>query len=242
MKIISCYFGKRETSIHPAPQNFDCYFFSNNKKLKAVAEKMGWEFLLIKNEELTADYHLSSLQSKYVKFLQFDKCLINWEKDESILYFDHKFIVDFSVISEVVEQCKLDALMFNSNVVYGNIQDEINEALPQKRYAKSMAKTIAWIDSLVEKQAYSYENSITLTGFIFYKNVKKMTPLCDEVYRACMKLDQPECQIIWSVLSQKLGGRVTKMNITDFDVALKRPKLTMKKKIINFFIKIIHGK
>lgn len=242
MKIISCYFGKRETSIHPAPQNFNCYFFSNNKKLKPVAEKMGWEFLLIKNGELTADYHLSSLQSKYVKFLQFDKCLINWEQDESILYFDHKFIVESSVISEVIEQCKLDALMFNSNVVYGNIRDEINEALPQKRYAKSMDKTIAWIDRLVEKQAYIYENSITLTGFIFYKDVNKMTPLCDEVYAACMKLDQPECQIIWSVLSQKLGGRVTKMNITDFDVALRRPKLTMNQKIINLFIKIIHGK
>ena len=242
MKIISCYFGKRETSIHPAPQNFDCYFFSNNKKLKPVAEKMGWEFLLIKNEELTVDYHLSSLQSKYVKFLQFDKTLIDWVEGESILYFDHKFIIKDSVISELVSQCDNDVLMLKSNIVKGSIRDEIQEALPQKRYAKSMAKTISWIDNLVEKSNYSYDNSILLTGFIFYKNVPQIIPLCDEVYSACIQLKQPECQIIWAVLSQKFDNKITKKKFSDFQLRLMRPKLNLRQKLYNFFIKILFGK
>jgi hypothetical protein len=45
------------------------------------------------------------------------------------------------------------------------------------------------------------------TGIIAYsmqslaiKN--RITSLCDEVYNACVTLKQPECQILWCLLSQ----------------------------------------
>jgi hypothetical protein len=45
------------------------------------------------------------------------------------------------------------------------------------------------------------------TGIIAYSMQslaikKKITSLCDEVYNACVTLKQPECQILWCLLSQ----------------------------------------
>ena len=86
-------FWKKKTGIYPAPLKSDCYFFSNNLKLKNLCTSKGWKFIFINKFKITNDYRVSSLQRKYIKFLQFDKNYLDWSPSESILYFDHKLKV-----------------------------------------------------------------------------------------------------------------------------------------------------
>jgi hypothetical protein len=52
---------------------FQLCCFSNNEKLREEAEVKGWEFKLVRSPgmELTDDETISSIQSKYIKFMAF---------------------------------------------------------------------------------------------------------------------------------------------------------------------------
>jgi hypothetical protein len=108
--IISCIFGKKFKKIYPAPivtagplavgvnelvTPSKCLFFTNNPTLKKEIERKGWTPVFI-NMPLTDNSTVSSVQSKYIKFLQFlnnNRFKQLKEKYKQILYFDHKFQV-----------------------------------------------------------------------------------------------------------------------------------------------------
>ena len=50
-----------------------------------------------------------------------------------------------------------------------------------------------------------------------------MQKLCDEVYKACYDLGQPECQIIWGVLSQKFEEYITRVDWKTIEMLWKEP-------------------
>ncbi len=219
MIAISCYFGKQNTTINKAPLKSKCYFFSNNIKIKNKAKLMGWEFILIENMPVKRDYRISSLQSKYVKFLQFDLKSINWEEGQSIVYFDHKLNVQKDNIIKAKELCKTEILIKN-HPTKNSLEDEIQDSIKQKRYAISMDKTIKWIDSKLQSEGYTKDNIMMMaTGFILFADVKAAQQLCDEVYSSCVELGQPECQIIWGVLSQKFKKNITRVNWKTIDIS-----------------------
>ena len=217
MIVISCYFGKKNTSINRAPLESKCYFFSNNNKIKNKAQSMGWQFVLIDHMPIEKDYRISSLQSKYVKFLQFDKNLIKWVEGENIIYFDHKLNVQKNNIVSAKDLCKTEILIKN-HPTQNSIQDEILDSSKQPRYAKAMEETIRWVESKVNKEGYIYENMMMATGFILFADVKGAQQLCDEVYNTCEELGQPECQIIWGVLSQKFEKNITRIGWKEIDI------------------------
>ena len=178
---------------------------------------MGWQFILIDHMPIEKDYRISSLQSKYVKFLQFDKNLIGWLEGESIIYFDHKLNVQKNNIINAKELCKTEILIKN-HPTQNSIQDEIIDSSKQPRYAKAMDETIKWVESKVNTEGYIYENMMMATGFILFADVKAAQKLCDEVYNTCMELGQPECQIIWGVLSQKFENNLTKVDWNEINI------------------------
>jgi hypothetical protein len=84
------------------------------------------------------------------------------------------------------------------------IEHEIEEAKGQERYAKHMDKTIDFINAKLNK-GYLANNRVMNTGIIAYSmrtQSKEIQLLCDEVYNACIQLKQPECQVLWCLLSQ----------------------------------------
>ena len=69
--IISCIFGKKFKKVYPAPINKGkCLFFTNNKELLSELVSKGWTPVFIRYP-LSNSILVSSLQSKYIKFLQF---------------------------------------------------------------------------------------------------------------------------------------------------------------------------
>ncbi|MDC1499375.1 hypothetical protein N8390_09535 [Amylibacter sp.] len=221
MKVISCYFGRNKTGVYEAPLDADCFFFSNNKDLERLAQKSGWNFIFVEDMPISAEPRVASLQSKFIKFLQFKKSLINWTPTDSILYFDHKFAVKSEHIGLIQNLCSSEILIRNTPKEKLSIQDEINAALPQKRYAEVMLETVQWINTKITKEKLSPNNRVMNTGLILYADVEKSQKLCDEVYEACWLLGQPECQIIWGLISQPYEGLITRIDWNDLDIFWK---------------------
>ena len=98
MLCISCYFGYNKISIHPAPKPKNCVFFSNNIDVKEEALQNGWRFEYVP-KELSSDPVMSSLQSKYIKFLIF---LQDFERYRSYFVIWRWKFLDFS---NVIYRC-----------------------------------------------------------------------------------------------------------------------------------------
>ena len=73
--VITGVFGSHFNLLHPPPRGFQCIVFSNNPALETEAKIKGWEFRLVQSKgmELSQDEKVSSIQSKYIKFLMFEE-------------------------------------------------------------------------------------------------------------------------------------------------------------------------
>ena len=142
--IISCIFGKQFKYVHPSPDNKNSYFFTNNKELKGEIINKGWNYVYV-NKVLSDDIIISSLQSKYIKFLKFLDNFPQFQNAKTIIYFDHKENVSSASIDEI-------KLLINNNVDKSliirqtpsnktSVYDEIKAAMGQSRYVKNMDKT-----------------------------------------------------------------------------------------------------
>ena len=79
-----------------------------------------------------------------------------------------------------------------------------------------MPETIAFVKNKIKNGEYTDANKVMATGVILYKlgDIKyrnRIMSLCNEVYDTCVKLNQPECQIIWCILSQPYDDLMTKI-------------------------------
>jgi len=225
MRVISGYFGLKMTGVYEAPLPGNSYFFSNNIALKEVAQSRGWTFVYLEDMPLSNEPRIASLQSKCIKFLQFDRARIWGDGDESILYFDHKFFVQKHHIDFVEERCNSKVLVRNTPAIKLKLQDEINAALPQKRYREVMKETVEWVNDKIKNQGYSSNNRIMNTGLIYFKNPNAAESLCREVYSACWLLGQPECQIIWATLSQRYENIITRIDWSEMEMTWREPSV-----------------
>ncbi len=174
---------------------------------------------------LSSEPRIASLQSKYVKFLQFNRAHMWGDDDESILYFDHKFFVQKHHIDFVEERCKSKILIRNTPAIKLKLQDEINAALPQKRYREVMKETVEWVNDKISNHGYKSSNRIMNTGLIYFKDPRAVENLCREVYSTCWLLGQPECQIIWATLSQKYENFITRVDWNEMEMTWREPSV-----------------
>lgn len=216
--IISCIFGSKFKKVHPCPYKNKGFFFTNNKSLKKEIYDKNWIYVYV-DKPLLNDEITSSLQSKYIKFLQFldDKRFINKlpvfkNKTNKIIYFDHKENVTFQSLKEI---CALINNNLNKALIIrqspGNkdtIYKEINAGMGQQRYQKNMNKTKKFVDNLILQNTISEKIVICNTGLLIYINHNKIKSLLDNVYNKCIEHKQPECQIYWAVFAQKFKNQI----------------------------------
>ena len=169
----------------------NCYFYSNNK---------GWQFCFIESKIDNGESIASSLLAKRVKFLQIDDA--NFNHVEHIIYMDSRRVSDD--ISNIIQMNKKGILLRYEAKLKPSVWHEVEEAKGQERYAKHMDKTVDFINAKL-REGYSANNRVMNTGIVAYAMHTRNTTirsLCDEVYNACLMLKQPECQILWCLLSQ----------------------------------------
>jgi hypothetical protein len=229
--IISCIFGKKFKKIYPAPiltaiplvavgvnelvTSTKCLFFTNNSSLKQEIESKGWTPVFI-NMPLSDNSTVSSVQSKYIKFLQFlnnNRFKQLKEKYKQILYFDHKFHVFPQHINKLIELCNDNESNTDDNTNHviiretptlkTSIWDEVNASKGQDRYKLGMNDTIALINNKIKNKEIQSNIRICNTGLIFYNNYTPVIPMLNQIYLACTTLMQPECQIFWAIYSQQ---------------------------------------
>lgn len=215
---ISCLFGKRFNKVHPSPDKERSYFFTNNKALETEISRKGWNYVYV-DAILSDDYIISSLQSKYIKFLKFLVDFPEFDKNDCIIYFDHKEFVSNKTVDEIK---KLIAMNQNKDLIIRqtpslktNVYDEVKAAMGQQRYVKNMNITIDFIKSMMKNKDYTENVRICNTGLLIYLNRTPILQLLNDVYKYCIFHKQPECQIYWSILSQKYKSSIHQIKWTD---------------------------
>ncbi len=206
-----------------APQNCDrAIFFTNNRLLKKEIILKGWEYSFLKDDEIGGiDSIASSLRAKKVKFLQLEQNILN-----ELYAFDYVLYVDSRAIVDDIDRIKSfcdKGLVIRYSPAHKNkntIWDEVDEAKVVERYALGMPETIKFIEDKIKGSGFTDKNKVMATGVILYKlgdkqYQERIMSLCQEVYTACVDLNQPECQIIWCLLSQSYDDFITKVDAQD---------------------------
>lgn len=202
MKIITCIFGKKFQRLHPAVSN-ECIVYSNNKNLAQEAHKKGWKFEFI-DLPLSDDDVISSLQSKFIKFMQF-----NYDKNTEYLYHDHKIIITEDLVNKVKSNKSNKSIFvtFTPNKDR-TVHKEFLIGLKQKRYSQAKDKTLDFLNEM-EINEYSCNTAVMRTGLIYYKKVDdRVKHFLDLVYNSCKKLNNPHCQIFWGLYAQKFENLI----------------------------------
>lgn len=222
---ISCIFGKHFKHVHPSPDNKNSYFFTNNTELKYEIINKGWNYIFV-DKDLTDDHLVSSLQSKYIKFLEFLDDFPEFKNREIIIYFDHMEIVSTATVDEIqlLINKNLDkSLIIRQKPYKTNVHQEIEEAIKQNRYAKNMNLTKKFIKNIISTEEFSEDVTVCNTGLLIYTNRHKIRELLKNVYNKCIEHQQPECQIYWSIFSQKYKNEITEIKWTDIKNQRKNP-------------------
>jgi hypothetical protein len=227
--IISCIFGKQFKYVHLSPDNKNSYFFTNNEKLKDEIINKGWNYVYV-NKVLSNDIIISSLQSKYIKFLKFLDDFPQFQNAKTIIYFDHKENVSSATIEEI-------KLLINNNLDKSliirqtpsnktSVYDEIKASIGQKRYVKNMNKTKIFIKNIISTKEFDKNVRICNTGLLIFINREEIKELLNNVYEKCIEHQQPECQIYWSIFSQKHQNRIKEIKWTDIkNIKREEPKI-----------------
>ena len=216
--IISCIFGKEFKYVHPSPDDKHSYFFTNNQELKDEIINKGWNYVYT-NKVLSDDDIISSLQSKYIKFLKFLDDFQEFQNVKTIIYFDHKENVSSTTIDEIT-------LLINDNVDKSliirqtpsnktSVYDEVEAAMGQQRYVKNMNITTTFIKDIISTNKFNENVRICNTGLLIFINRENIAELLNNVYEKCVEHEQPECQIYWSIFSQKHQHKIKEIKWTD---------------------------
>jgi hypothetical protein len=203
----------------------NCVFFTNNPALRAEIEAKGWAYRLETRQTLSADFRLSSQQSKYIKFLQFLEDYPEFKETKTITYFDHKFHVKDEHVAWILGNMLpgKSVLARTTPRLKSRISDEIEEAMGQPRYACNMAQTIRWIEQQINAGEISEQVRIVNTGLIHYHAIAPVMPMLARIHHAVWELGQPECQIIWAALSQKYADHIQLVDWRDLDIRWEAP-------------------
>lgn len=178
-------------------------FFANDVAVLPRAAARGWQAISLASRLPISNSSLwSSLQSKYVKFLQF----LNADRDgyasvKRVIYFDDKESPSAGHLKRLLalgEGCDVTIRRTPRNK--STVWEEAEDALSQERYRLNMPQTVSWvIRSIGHLRNGSISSNVMVvnTGLILYANLTQtVARLATPVYRHTQQLRQPECQIV----------------------------------------------
>lgn len=224
---ISCLFGEMPRIVHPAPSGTKSIFFSNDQELESEATQKGWDFRLVDVERfpLSSDSTASSLQAKYIKFMQFLDDYPELQEYNMITYSDHKPLITNEHLLWLMTRIESDKkLIVRQSPKEKNVYEEIRVATRQERYRKTMPQTIEWVGKQKETVGFDPEAFVSNTGIIHCVDVAYFRPMFDNIYKTIIELQQPECQIFWVILSQKYKEDIQQIKWHDMNIKWFNPK------------------
>ena len=174
--------------------------------------------------ELSPDIKTSSLQSKYVKFLRFLDHYPEFKIYNTIVYHDHKNLFSKNELDRILGLFEEQKSIFMISSRQGwTAADELKSACKFPRYRSSEKETRQWIDEKVRKQHATWDGQVYATSFIVYKNIGSITCILDEVYKTINDLQQPQCQVIWSIIIQNHQEILQSIHWTETSMIRRTP-------------------
>ena len=85
----------------------------------------------------------------------------------------------------------------------------------QSRYVQNMDKTKKFIKDIISTKEFNENVRICNTGLLIFINIENIKELLNNVYEKCIEHQQPECQIYWSIFSQKHQNKIKEIKWTD---------------------------
>lgn len=236
LAVISCIFGTKFKYVYPAPLPNNCFFFTNNPELKKEIITSNWEYIYVPFE-LSDDYLDSSLQSKYIKFLEF----LNDYPDfvfSTIIYVDHKLYLKKEHIKKLLEQPGDYKILLRQHESNLTILDEIEEAKSQPRYSETMEPIEQIVHSKIQSKELFADTKTHNTGLLMYNNYNQLLPMLHSIYKTCQDYKNPECQIVFEMVSQPWNQFIKTVPFHSIKIIWTNP-LPLKIFIIDNYIIII---
>ena len=228
--------------IYPAVRGHYCVFFSTSESYRSLAQARGWQFRLVKSLPVIFDYRQSSIQAKYIKFLQFFDEFPEFAAFNRIIYFDHTIYFRRSDLNWL--QChhasERPALVFHHLAEERTIWGEVEAASAQERYALGMPETIEWLRSMERDGTVQLNAKVDATTIISYRDPGLIRELLDEVYAQTVRLGQPECQIIWSALSQRYSPFIQRAGWHELEPLWRVPYQSRRDSLANFSLRVLN--
>jgi hypothetical protein len=236
-----CIFGANFRTVYGAPKNYPCYCFTNNKAIEPELNNKGWKYLYI-DFPLSDDIVESTLQVKYIKFLEF-------EKEERFHFFgEFKYLIVVDHKQEIKDEHIIQIFKKKSNKVFLKyhpskdksilIWHEVERSMDQERYLRNMPYTINYINEKLNS-GYSERVCLPWCGLILYEhNDERVRELAHEIYNDIMRVRMPNDQIVWALVSQKYFDIIQMIDADEIPIKWKLPGLgkTSFKEIIKLFL------
>ncbi len=222
--VVSCILGTAFDAVYPAPLANRSFFFSNRKDISNKASEKGWKHIFL-DSPLSQDYAISSLQAKYVKFLQFlHEERFEWfNLFDEIIYVDHKFLLTEDHVRFIEKAKQNKILLRKTPKLKKTVWDEVRAAVGQERYRRFMPQTIAYIKEQL-RHGCSDKVRICNTGLICFSHKDPdVISFVNHVYSDLVKIGTPECQIIWAMVSQRYPHLIQQLNWEDIPIVWKTP-------------------
>ena len=229
LAVISGYFGAVSRLEVTPPGVGEPYFFANARASLLEAEALGWVpvdvsvFMPISSDELT-----SSIQSKWLKFLAFLPDFPEFS-NRTIIYADHKNQLTKAAISKLLsssgQQSKI--VVRNHPEFRDNVMLEVAEAWRQPRYAQKMPETLEWIEERLAA-GYKIQARVPNTGVILWPPTPGARAFASEMYEESVRLSQPECQVLWPIVSQGHRSQIRRIRYNALGIRPKRRRGRMR--------------
>lgn len=221
--IVSGYFGvKSNLEVRP-PGIGTSYFFANAKETLAEAELLGWSPVDVSSMmPLSSDEMVSSIQSKWLKFLGFLSDFPEFS-DRTMIYADHKNQLTPNSVARLLKNLRGNAkVVVRHHAEYrDNVMMEVAEAWEQRRYAQNMPQTLEWIHERA-RGGDKFRTRVPNTGVLLWTPTIEARALASEIYGEILRLGQPECQIIWSMVSQRHKRHIRAIRYNSLGIRPKR--------------------
>jgi len=238
-----CIFGDKFTVVYDAPRNYPAYCFTNNNLIQAEVEKKGWKYILM-DFPVSNDVAESTLQVKYIKFLQFEKeeRFSFFQQYQNLIVVDHKQKLKDCHVEQILRR-KTNKVFLKLHPDQPTIRiwDEVERSMHQERYSRNMPQTIHYINQKIKSGLSEYV-CIPWCGLILYEhNDAEVKELADEVYNDIIEWRMPNDQIVWAMVSQKHTSIIQMIPANEIPVKWLSPELQQHKprRIIKKIIKAL---
>jgi len=237
--VVMCIFGRNFTRVYEAPKNYPAYSFTNNAAIQSELENKGWRYIYI-DFPLSDDIVESTLQVKYIKFLEFEKeeRFSFFSKFDNLIVVDHKQELKDEHIRQILQR-KTNKVFLKHHPSKDKsilVWQEVERSMYQERYLRNMSYTINYINDKI-KEGYSEYVCIPWCGLILYEhNDKQVRELAHEIYSDIMRVKMPNDQIVWALVAQKYVDIIQMIDANEIPVkwelpGTKRRRITAKRLI-----------